>query len=177
MRARGFTLIELMIGMVIAAILLFLAVPTYSEFMRNTRIRGTADSIAGGIRLAQTEAIRRNTDVEFIVDPATGWSIRDPAVAQILHAEPFSESAAQLAVDTSPPAAVKLTYSGIGQFRFVPPTNPDDGSAVMTSIAVRHATVASRELRVITEPFGMGTRVCDNDPTVHLTLRCPAGVP
>lgn len=175
MRARGFTMVELLIAMVIAAILLFLAVPTYSEFMRNTRIRNTADSLANGIRLAQTEAIRRNQDVEFIVNPATGWSIRDPITPQILQAELFSDTGGQLIVDPNPVAAVKLTYSAIGQLRT--PTNPDDGSATMISIAIRHATVASRELRVITEPFGMGIRVCDNDPTVDATLRCPAGVP
>ena len=39
------------------------------------------------------------------------------------------------------------------------------------------ASIASRELRVITETFGQGVRVCDNDSTVHPTLRCPAGVP
>jgi type IV fimbrial biogenesis protein FimT len=172
MRARGFTMIELLIAMVIAAILIMLALPTYSEFMRNTRIRNAAESIAGGIRLAQTEAIRRNQNVEFVLNPATGWSIRDPITPQILQTELFSESAGQLAVNPNPPAANKLTYSGLGQLQ--QPLNPDDGSATLASIDVLHATVVpSRALRVITEVFGTNARVCDPDPTVNATLRCP----
>lgn len=169
---RGFTLIEVIIAMVIAAVLLMLALPSYTEFMRNTRIRNTADSIAGGIRLAQTEAIRRNQDVELIVTPATGWSVRDPVAPQILHNELFSESAGQLTVNPNPPGAVKLTYSGLGQLR--QPTNPDDATATMTSVDVTHSTVpTARALRIITEAFGTNARVCDPDPTVDLTLRCP----
>jgi type IV fimbrial biogenesis protein FimT len=175
MRSRGFTMVELLIAMVIVALLLLLAVPTFAEFMRNARIRNTADSIAGGIRLAQTEAVRRNQNVEFIVDPAAGWTIRDPLTPAVLHAEAFTDAAGQLVVDPSPAGAVKLTYSPIGQF--VTGTNPDDGSDVMTSVAVRHATAVARPLRVITEPWGQGVRVCDNDAAVHASLRCPAGVP
>lgn len=175
MRARGFTLVELLIAMVIAAILLLLVMPTYSEFMRNTRIRNTADSLANGIRLAQTEAIRRNQNVEFIVDPATGWSIRDPIAPAILQNEPFSDSAGQIVVDPSVPPAVKLTYSPLGQL--ILPTNPDDGSDTMTSLAISHAVAPSRALRVITEFYGASARVCDNDPTVNASLRCPPLVP
>jgi prepilin-type N-terminal cleavage/methylation domain-containing protein len=176
MRARGFTMVELLIAMAIAAILLMLVMPTYAEFMRNTRIRNTADSLAGGIRLAQAEAIRRNQNVELIVDPANGWSIRDPITPSILHNEPFSDTGGQIIVDPSVPPAVKLTYSPLGQL--ILPTNPDDGSTTMTSIAVRHAVAPSRELTVITDVFGAGVRVCDNDdPTVNASLRCPPGVP
>lgn len=171
MRERGFTMVELLIAMVIAAMLMLLALPTYTEFMRNTRIRNTADSIAGGIRLTQTEAIRRNQDVEFIV-AGTGWQIRDPLGPQVLHDELFSDSAGQLTVNANPPGAVKLTYSGLGQLR--QPTNPDDGTTTMTSVDVTHTTVpTARALRVITEAFGTNARVCDPDPTVSLTLRCP----
>lgn len=175
MRARGFTLVELLIAMVIAAILLMLALPTYTEFMRNTRIRSTADSLAGGMRLAQAEAVRRNQDVELIVDPAVGWTIRDPIAPQILHDEPFSEAGAQVVIDPNPPAADRLTYSALGQLL---PTNRNDGdSATMTSIAISHAAAPSRALRVITEFFGQGVRVCDKDGAVHATLQCPGGVP
>ena len=175
MRARGFTMVELMIALVIVAILLMLVTPTFAEFLRNAKIRSTADSIAGGMRLAQTEAIRRNANVELVVVPGSGWQVRDPQVPAILHREPFTEGGTQIAVDLNPPAAAKLTYSAIGQLQL--PTNPDDGTPTLVSVGVRHASVASRDLRVITEFFGQGVRVCDNDPTVQASLRCPAGVP
>jgi type IV fimbrial biogenesis protein FimT len=168
-------MIELMIGLVLMAVLLMLITPTYAEFLRNAKIRNTADSIAGGIRLAQTEAIRRNQNVELVINVATGWQVRDPVTPAILHDEPFTDAAGQIVVDPNPAAAFKLTYSPIGQL--LVPTNPDDGSNTLLSVAVRHATFASRDLRVITESFGQGVRVCDNDATVHASLRCPAGVP
>ena len=176
MRARGFTLVELLIGIVILAILMVLALPTYRDFMNNTRIRSTAESLASGIKLAQVEAIRRNQNIEFIVDPATGWSIRDPIAPAILHSEPFSDAMGQLVVNPSPPPAVKLTYSGVGVF--IPTTNPSDGSDVMTSIAVSHATVSTaKRLSVTTDPWGVGVRVCDPNPASHAHVRCPAGLP
>ena len=176
MRSRGFTMIELLVTMTVAAILVMLALPSYTEFMRNTRIRGTADSIAGGLRQAQTEAIRMNRPIEFIVDPATGWSIRDPDIpglgadARTLHTEAFTEGAGQLDVDPSPPASAMLTYSPIGQL--IQP-NPGDGTVPMTFVDVRHTITPSRPLRVITEALGVGVRVCDPNPAVHADLRCP----
>ena len=101
---RGFTLVELLIGMVIMAILMLFALPTYQEFMGNTRIRNTADSLAHGVRLAQVEAIKLNQNVTFEVDPAIGWMIRDLAAAD-LHAEPFSDTSGQILVDPRPAGA------------------------------------------------------------------------
>ena len=167
-------MIELLVTMTIAAILLMLAVPSYSEFMRNTRIRGIADSIAGGMRLAQTEAIRLNQDIELVVDPATGWSIVDPVTPRVIHTEPYTESNGQIGVNPSPPGATKLTYSPLGQLRL--PDNPD-GTATVTSVAVTHSITPARALRVINEGFGVGVRVCDKASDVHASLGCPAGVP
>jgi type IV fimbrial biogenesis protein FimT len=170
MHSRGFTMIELLVTMTVAAILLMLAVPSYTEFMRNTRIRGTADSIAGGIRLAQTEAIRMNQNIEFVVDPATGWTIRDPITPRDLHTEAFTEGGGQLDIDPSPVSATTLTYSPLGQLFL--PNNPD-ATPALTFVDVRHTMTPSRPLRVITEALGVGVRVCDPNPAVHADLRCP----
>jgi len=49
----GFTLIELMMGLAIAAILLVLAVPNYTIWIADNQIRSGAESIAGGLRFAE----------------------------------------------------------------------------------------------------------------------------
>lgn len=63
--AGGFTLIELLIGVAIVGILLSLGVPAFSDYMRNTRVRTHADAINSALKLARSEAVRRNVYVRF----------------------------------------------------------------------------------------------------------------
>ena len=76
-RARGFSLIELMVALTIMAILVTLAMPLYRDWLANTQIRNATESISSGIRLTQAEAIKRNGQVEFRLTPATGWEVRE----------------------------------------------------------------------------------------------------
>lgn len=70
---RGVTLIELMIGLTIAAILLTIGAPSFSDWIQNMRIRNSAESIMNGLQLARAEAVRRNAMVRFqLVDNLTG---------------------------------------------------------------------------------------------------------
>ena len=62
---RGVTLIELMIGLAILAILLFLAVPSFTIFLQNTQIKNAGESVLQGLNLARAEALRRNSSVRF----------------------------------------------------------------------------------------------------------------
>lgn len=62
---RGVTLVELMIGLAVVAILMVLALPEYSTFIRNTKVKNLAVSIESGLQLARAEAIRRNANVRF----------------------------------------------------------------------------------------------------------------
>jgi type IV fimbrial biogenesis protein FimT len=62
---RGVTLIELMIGLAIVALVLFVAVPSFGIFLQNSQIRNAAGSVLDGMQLARNEAIRRNTPVRF----------------------------------------------------------------------------------------------------------------
>ena len=62
---RGVTLIELMVTLAILAFLLLMAGPSFSEWMRNSKLRSAAESILSGIQLAKSEAVSRNTRVRF----------------------------------------------------------------------------------------------------------------
>jgi type IV fimbrial biogenesis protein FimT len=80
-RPRGFTLIELMTGIALFAILMMLAMPTFTSMLQNGRLRATGESILAGLQIARTEALRRNQKVEFMLlaanpDPAnvTGFA-------------------------------------------------------------------------------------------------------
>lgn len=62
---RGVTLVELMIGLAVLALLMMSGAPAFSDWIRNTRIRSATESILSGIQYARSEAVRRNTAVRF----------------------------------------------------------------------------------------------------------------
>ena len=64
-REQGASLIELLVGVAVLALLLGLAAPSFTQFIQNTQIRTAAEAVSTGITLAKTEALRRNTAVRF----------------------------------------------------------------------------------------------------------------
>ena len=60
---KGFTLIELMMTLSIAAILLTVAVPSYITFTKNSRITAQTNKLVSAISMARGEASKRGTRV------------------------------------------------------------------------------------------------------------------
>ena len=58
---QGFTLVELLITMVVAAILLSIAAPNFSDAMLNSRQTVKINELMSSLRLARSEAIKRAT--------------------------------------------------------------------------------------------------------------------
>lgn len=86
---RGMTLIELMIAIVILAVLLGIAVPSFREAALGSRLSATANNLLSSVQLARSEAIKRNVTIRLCAsaDGATcaaagdweqGWVILDP---------------------------------------------------------------------------------------------------
>lgn len=64
-RPRGFTVIELMVGIVVLGLLLALGGPSFSQWLHNVRLRNMSDAVLNGLQLARAEAVRRNAPVRF----------------------------------------------------------------------------------------------------------------
>jgi len=62
-RLRGFTLIELMVTIVLMAILLALAVPSFDGVRLSNRLTSYANALVASSQLARSEAIKRNAPV------------------------------------------------------------------------------------------------------------------
>ena len=75
-RSRGFTLIELMITVSIAAILMMVAVPSFTAYRRNAELTSVANKVVGSINAARGEALKRGMTA-FIVplDNGTNWDV------------------------------------------------------------------------------------------------------
>lgn len=71
---RGFSLVELMIGLAIVAFLLMMGVPAFGTYIQNAKLRSTADNFYSGLQSARAEAVKRNTPVEFIMTDDSGIS-------------------------------------------------------------------------------------------------------
>jgi len=66
-RHRGFTIVELMIGVALLGLLMMLAFPTFTTMMNNARLRAVTDSILAGLQGARAEALKRNQTAEFLL--------------------------------------------------------------------------------------------------------------
>ena len=71
-RGRGFTLIELMTTIAVAAVLAAVSIPMYTGYVRDRRVKTAAYDLTYALTLARGEALKRNASV--IVSPdAGGW--------------------------------------------------------------------------------------------------------
>lgn len=61
--ARGFTLVELMVAIAVAAIVLTFGVPGFQSFVNGNRLAASANELVGSLQTARMEAIRRNRRV------------------------------------------------------------------------------------------------------------------
>lgn len=82
---RGFTLIELMVTLAVAAILITVGAPAFSTFIQNNRITSTTNFVVSQINFARSEAVRLNSAVNIARKGATakdlgdGWQIYSDA--------------------------------------------------------------------------------------------------
>ncbi len=72
--ARGFTLIELMVTIAIAAILMMVAVPSVTAFQRNAELTSTTNSLLAAINAARGEALKRGMNAMVVPAVGTNWN-------------------------------------------------------------------------------------------------------
>lgn len=71
--ARGFSLIELMIGLAVFGIVMMVGLPNLTTWIQNSQIKTAAEGLQAGMQSARAEALRRNTSVRFqLVNALTG---------------------------------------------------------------------------------------------------------
>lgn len=112
-KPSGFTLIELMVVVALAAIMAALAAPSFKSFVSGQRVKTAASDVVMTAIFARSEAIKRNADVTIssVTYGANGW--KDGWIVAVGGLQ-LSQQQAYNGVTFSGPASA-ITYSGTGR--------------------------------------------------------------
>jgi len=179
---QGFSLIELMIGLAIVALVLLAALPSFTIFLQNSQIRNGAESVLDGLNLARTEAVRRNAIIRFQfvsdltaacvtsttslawvvsqADPtgACNASPSDTVAPQLIQARSATEGTKNVAVAVTGGAIA--TFNGLGRLQSAGITQIDISNTTGTCQYVDTVNGKMRCLRIIVSTGGQA-RMCD----------------
>lgn len=179
---KGFSLVELMVVVAILVILVTLSIPSFTAWVANTKVRTMAESVQNGLRLAQTEAVRRGVQVQFILtndspitkdvtasDSGKNWIARAMSMAAPANSETFIQGTQMVTADdttnTISTTASTVTFNSLG--RVISPAATDVTYDLSNSRG-------DRPLRVLLN-FSGKIRMCDTKKT--LSADAPDGCP
>ncbi len=126
MQNKGFSLIELLFTLTIAAIALSLATPNFASWINKYRLRGAAYDLLNDVQLARNEAINRATRVTISnndSDWRTGWTVfidndndgvHDAAETVLYNREGFANT---MAITGNTSVSNMISYIATGESR------------------------------------------------------------
>ncbi len=118
-RTRGFTMIELLATLSVTAILVAIAVPSFSSFTLQQRIKAASGDLYLELSKARSEAVRRNANITLQPTNTAsgwqgGWGIQDPVNAGSY----IDTHGAISGVTITPsPSATNIIYQGSGRIK------------------------------------------------------------
>ena len=158
-QALGFSLVELMVTIAIIAISTSFVIPSFKDFIANSQIRTTSESIRNGLQLARAEAVKRNVVVTFILGADSSWTV----CAQPVAACPASEIIQSKAAKEGSSSKIKVTITGTNTLGFTSLGNVTSAAGQMSRVDIDNnllTAAQSKDLR-ITIGAGGNVRVCD----------------
>ena len=193
-RIAGFTAVELMTAIAILAILLGLAVPSLTEWVRNNQVRAVANALQNGFRSARADALSRGQPVVlFLTDSKVNSSTSSfsakangkywatltmPGLmvgetAALLNSGMLSDVADGVTI--SGPSAV--CFNSLGRMTANAAPGPSGATCALPTTATESIDIsmtgAKRRLRVLVSTGGT-VRMCDRDKDI---TKYPDGCP
>jgi prepilin-type N-terminal cleavage/methylation domain-containing protein len=171
-RQRGFTIIELIAVMIIAAILLVIAAPSFNDFMSKRRVEGVFQELITDLQLARSESVSRNRVVRvtfgtacYVVhDSSPGTSTACTQTTETIDSDDVKIKTVQLASNSN----VTLTpQSALTYVEFDPVRGTATWSGSGTAAEVDTGSLAgSWQLRAVATAAGR-VRTCSPNASVE----------
>jgi type IV fimbrial biogenesis protein FimT len=103
MKARGFTLIELMVTLTVAVVLATVAVPGFMDYIQKARVRGAVEQVTNVLARARQGSVKSNMPIAVAALPKSGggWCVGARQPAEPGTWEPRPSTATACACDTA----------------------------------------------------------------------------
>lgn len=171
LKSQGFSMIELMIGIVIFSLTISMGVSSYRTWIQNTQIRNAAESIRNGLLRTRSEAVKNNTNIFFMLGANSSWIVAsgtppstfpsDCTSTAFIDCRMSSEGSKNVTRTVLPAAATILTYGNLGTV--VANTN---GSPSLTQIDLDSSILSAQDSRNLRITIGVGGNVKMCDPNL-----------
>ena len=159
---RGFSMIELMVGLVILAMLMALGAPSFNNWILNSQIRNAAEELQNGYLIARTNGLRLNGIAPDPDDnPANSPSYQIPLGVMA--------GARNVVLQVVPAGTGALSFDGLGRPREGALTI-DIGSAAGNGCFAAGGNL--RCLRVVVTTMGQ-VKMCDPARALTDPQGCP----
>lgn len=170
-KERGVSLIELITGIALIVILMALGAPSYIEWIENSRVRSTAESIQSGLQLARMEAVTRNTQVQLVIEDDLGWYVGcvvpDENDANLDGKDDCPEEIQRRSSGEVKAEAVTLTFipadNAVAVFNGFGKVAPNPAPASFSEVEITTTALDAEDARNLRVLLGIGgiTRMCD----------------
>ena len=110
---RGFTLIELMVTITVAAVLMMVAVPSFTTYQRNAELTSFTNSLLAGLNAARGEAMKRGRYAMVVPTDGTNWSSGWVVFVDVDRSQAYLDTMDVTILTREPPPSY-LTISGNG---------------------------------------------------------------
>lgn len=110
-RARGFTLLELIVTLFVIALATAIVMPAIGRGTEGLRVRAEVARFSAFLRAAREQAVTTRADLVVTVDPTTRLVIEETADNQVRTRHSLPDG---ISIEADPPAALTVRFSPEG---------------------------------------------------------------